>query len=178
MFPISIFVAAYITVLLLLGYRYIIYPAFISPLARIPNAHWSASVSPLWILLTRYHWRENREVHAAHLKHGPVVRLGPTEISVNDVGGLRTIYAGGFEKGQWYSIFDNYGYVCLHLAVIIASMLMIATEYRACSPPGTLALTPSESVLYPMSIPSPVSRALPLCTDILRSSCMAVSFPS
>jgi hypothetical protein len=30
---------------------------------------------------------------------------------VNDVGGLRTVYAGGFEKGQWYSIFDNYGFV-------------------------------------------------------------------
>jgi hypothetical protein len=49
------------------------------------------------------------EVHAAHLKHGSVVRLAPNELSMNDIGGLRTVYAGGFEKGQWYSIFDNYG---------------------------------------------------------------------
>ncbi|RFU31659.1 hypothetical protein B7463_g4692, partial [Scytalidium lignicola] len=113
MLPLSISVLASIASVLLLCYRYLIYPSFISPLARIPNAHWSSPISPLWILLTRYHWRENREVHAAHLKHGPIVRLGPTEISVNDVGGLRTIYAGGFEKGQWYSIFDNYGVPCM-----------------------------------------------------------------
>jgi hypothetical protein len=48
-------------------------------------------------------------VHAAHLKHGPVVRLAPNELSLNDLNGLRTVYAGGFEKGEWYGIFDNYG---------------------------------------------------------------------
>ena len=92
-------------------YKIIIFPGFISPLSKIPNAHWSSPYSAFWILWTRYHCHENRSVNAAHLKHGPVVRLGPNELSVNDVGGLRTVYAGGFEKGQWYSIFDNYGYV-------------------------------------------------------------------
>jgi hypothetical protein len=90
-------------------YRYIIYPAVISPLARVPNAHWSAPFSNLWILWIRYKSRENRTVYTSHKALGPVVRLGPTELSVNDVNGLRTIYAGGFEKGEWYSIFDNYG---------------------------------------------------------------------
>lgn len=92
-------------------YKYIIYPAFISPLSRVPNAHWSSPVSPLWILWTRYKVRENRVIHAAHLKYGSVIRLGPNELSVNDISGVRTVYSGGFEKGQWYSIFDNYGYV-------------------------------------------------------------------
>jgi hypothetical protein len=90
-------------------YKFIIFPTLISPLSKIPNAHWSAPISPIWILWTRYQCQENREVHAAHLKHGSVVRLAPNELSVNDIGGLRTVYAGGFEKGQWYSIFDNYG---------------------------------------------------------------------
>jgi hypothetical protein len=92
-------------------YRFIIYPTFISPLARVPNAHWTTPISPLWILWTRIRCRENEVVHAAHLKHGSVIRLGPNELSINDIGGLRTVYAGGFEKGEWYSIFDNYGYV-------------------------------------------------------------------
>ena len=49
-------------------------------------------------------------MHAAHQKHGPIIRLGPNEISVNQVdGGIRTVYGGGFEKGEWYRIFDNYG---------------------------------------------------------------------
>ena len=95
----------------LILYRLVIYPVFISPLSKIPNAHWTSPISPLWILWTRYRCRENRTVHAAHLKYGSVIRLGPNELSVNDVGALRTVYAGGFEKGQWYSLFDNYGYV-------------------------------------------------------------------
>ncbi len=54
---------------------------------------------------------ENRNVRAAHEHKGSVVRLGPNEISVSSVdGGIKTIYSGGFEKGEWYSIFDNYGY--------------------------------------------------------------------
>ena len=49
-------------------------------------------------------------IHNAHLKHGPIVRLGPNELSVNCIdGGLRTIYAGGFEKPDWYpNLFYNY----------------------------------------------------------------------
>jgi hypothetical protein len=104
--------------LLTLGlYKFIIYPALLSPLARIPNAHWSCSISPLWILWTRFRLHENRKVHSAHLECGPVIRLGPNEISINNVdGGIRTVYTGGFEKGDWYSIFDNYGYVISHVS--------------------------------------------------------------
>ena len=92
-------------------YKFVAYPTFISPLSKIPNAHWTVPFSPLWILWTRFSGRENLDLHAAHLKFGPVIRLAPNEISVNDVAGLRTVYAGGFEKGEWYSIFDRYGYV-------------------------------------------------------------------
>ncbi|KAF4629164.1 hypothetical protein G7Y89_g8983 [Cudoniella acicularis] len=94
-------------------YKFILYPTFISPLSKIPNAHWSASFSPLWILWTRYTNYENRSLHAAHQQHGAVIRVAPNELSINDINGLRIIYAGGFEKGQWYSIFDNYGVPCM-----------------------------------------------------------------
>lgn len=97
--------------LLLAIYKFIIYPTFLSPLSKIPSAHWSSSISPLWILWTRFHCRENREVHSAHLKLGAIVRLAPNELSVSNIGSVRTIYGAGFEKGEWYSIFDNYGYV-------------------------------------------------------------------
>jgi hypothetical protein len=91
-------------------YLLLIYPTFISLLSKIPNAHWSSPFSSAWILWVRFNNHENREVHTAHLEHGPIVRLGPNEISINCVdGGLRTVYGGGFEKGDWYSIFDNYG---------------------------------------------------------------------
>lgn len=91
-------------------YKYIIYPAFISPLSKIPNAHPSSPFSPLWILIKRFCEEENRTIHAAHVKHGDIVRLGPNEISVNCVDdGIRTIYTGGFEKWPWYHQFDNFG---------------------------------------------------------------------
>jgi len=100
-----------ISLSLLAIYRYVIYPAFFSPLSKIPNAHPTSAISPAWILWTRLKSRENRAVHAAHEKHGSIVRLAPNEISVNCVnGGLRTVYGGGFDKPDWYpNIFDNYG---------------------------------------------------------------------
>jgi hypothetical protein len=43
------------------------------------------------------------------------VRLAPNEVSINCVdGGIRTVYAGGFEKHEWYpNLFPAYGYVHL-----------------------------------------------------------------
>lgn len=91
-------------------YKFILYPAFISPLSKIPNAHPSSPFSSLWILIKRFTHQENRTIHAAHVKHGDIVRLGPNEISVNCVDdGIRTIYSGGFEKWPWYDQFDNFG---------------------------------------------------------------------
>lgn len=73
-------------------YRYVIYPVLLSPLCRIPLAHPTACLAPLWILWIRYVGRENVTVHAAHIRLGPLVRLGPSEISVNCVdGGIRTV---------------------------------------------------------------------------------------
>jgi hypothetical protein len=91
-------------------YKFVLYPALLSPLSKVPNAHWSAPFTSAWSLWIRFVNRENREIYGAHLKNGPVIRLGPNEISVNSVdGGIRAVYGGGFEKGDWYSIFDNYG---------------------------------------------------------------------
>ena len=53
---------------------------------------------------------ENRTLHDAHRRLGPVIRVAPNELSINDIGSLRTVYQGGFEKPEWYSVFNNYGY--------------------------------------------------------------------
>ena len=107
----SISAIAFVLVFFFGLYKFIIYPAAISPLSKIPNAHWSAPYSPLWILWVRYKHTENRDVLAAHQKLGPAVRLGPNEISVGTIdGGVKTVFGGGFEKGDWYAVFDNYGY--------------------------------------------------------------------
>lgn len=94
---------------LFLIYNYIVLPAIISPLSKVPAAHWTCHFSPLWILITRQRRRENKTLYEAHRRHGPVVRIGPRDVSVDGVEGLRVVYQGGFEKHSWYSVFSNYG---------------------------------------------------------------------
>ncbi|RMZ73789.1 cytochrome p450 monooxygenase [Pyrenophora seminiperda CCB06] len=84
-------------------------------LRQIPAAHPLAHFTALWMHAVRWRGEENATLKAAHDRLGPIVCLGPREISVNCVqGGIRAIYAGGFEKVcardgyNWYSFFSNY----------------------------------------------------------------------
>ncbi|KAK0105015.1 hypothetical protein ONS95_004616 [Cadophora gregata] len=51
-------------------------------------------------------------IHQLHQKFGPVVRVGPNEISFNSVTALKTIYGAGsgFERTSFYRMFDVYGH--------------------------------------------------------------------
>ncbi|KAI9758848.1 MAG: hypothetical protein M4579_002794 [Chaenotheca gracillima] len=108
--PLRIPFIAAVCLTLLLIYKLFIFPYFLSPLAKIPNAHPLSPFTSLWILWVRFVHRENRTVQRAHEKFGPIVRLAPNELSINCVDeGIRTIYAGGYEKTDWYTVFRNYG---------------------------------------------------------------------
>ncbi|KAL4886761.1 cytochrome P450 [Aspergillus karnatakaensis] len=106
---------AAITFIVFLLYKGVIYPVFLSPLSKIPNAHWTASISPAWIIWKRFQSQNNRTIHAAHERLGPIVRLGPSEISINCVeGGIKPVYTGGFEKHEWYPrVFGSFGTVSM-----------------------------------------------------------------
>lgn len=104
----SVSIAA-VLVVFAAAYHLLLKPAFFSPLAKIPSAHWSSSVSSLWILLARKQGRENRSLHEAHQRLGPVVRVGPYQLSIDSPDAVKLVYQGGFEKDPWYSVFDNYG---------------------------------------------------------------------
>lgn len=92
-------------------YKLLVHPLFISPLARIPAAHWSSHVCPLWIYYVRYKIIENETIHELHKRKGPILRTAPNQLSVNCYeGGLKTIYTGGFHKTDFYhNRFVNYG---------------------------------------------------------------------
>jgi hypothetical protein len=101
-------------ILLYLTYTFLITPLLLSPIRHIPTAHPTARFSSLWINLQRHHRRENAAIWGAHRRLGPIVQLGPNEVSVNCVkGGLREIYAGGMEKppgpAGFYAFFENFG---------------------------------------------------------------------
>ncbi|KAF2763202.1 cytochrome P450 [Pseudovirgaria hyperparasitica] len=94
-----------------LVYKFIVHPGFISPLARIPAAHWSSPFCPLWSWYIKLYELENTTVWTLHQTKGSIVRIGPTELSVNCYeGGIKTIYGAGFDKPDWYfNRFSNYG---------------------------------------------------------------------
>ncbi|KAE8345396.1 hypothetical protein BDV24DRAFT_125960 [Aspergillus arachidicola] len=96
-------------------YKCVVYPVFLSPLSKIPNAHWTVPISPVWMLWKRFRSQNNRTIQAAHERLGPIVRLSPSEISINCVeGGIKTVYTGGFEKHEWYPrVFGSLGTVSM-----------------------------------------------------------------
>ncbi|KAJ4989463.1 cytochrome P450 [Stagonosporopsis vannaccii] len=87
-----------------------------NPVRKIPAAHPLAPFTSLWISWIRWRRIENATLKEAHDRLGPIVCLGPQEISVNCIkGGIRDVYAGGFEKRDaksgynWYGFFTNFG---------------------------------------------------------------------
>lgn len=91
----------------------LLYRYLSNPLRHVPAAHPLSHFTSLWISCIRWKSVENATLKDAHDKLGPIVCLGPKEISVNCVkGGIREVYAGGFEKGDgrygWYGFFANY----------------------------------------------------------------------
>lgn len=101
-------VCAAVSLLSLTIYHYVVVPAFLSPLSKIPNAHFTSSWLPTWIWWKRRISREVRSIYAAHQEHGPIVRLAPNELSVCSLEGLRQIYTAGFERTPWYTGFMNF----------------------------------------------------------------------
>lgn len=93
-------------------YYYLIHPCFVSTLSKIPNAHFSSPVSSVWIHWKRYCGKEVTAVNQAFRTKGPIVRLGPRDIALNVIEkGVKTVHGGGFEKPNWYTLWQNYGLV-------------------------------------------------------------------
>lgn len=94
---ILLFIACYLI------YHNVIDPYFLSSLSSIPNAHPTSPLSSWWINRQRNNGTEVLAIYALHQKHGPIVRLGPKELSVNSLHGLKVIYTGAFEKHSFYN---------------------------------------------------------------------------
>jgi hypothetical protein len=156
-------------------YRFLLKPAFFSPLAAIPLAHWSARFSNAWILRARYGRRENHTIHEAHQRLGPIVRLGPSEIAVNDLQSLKTVYLGGWEKPEWYLLFTNYwGYGYLpnpfRSATSFPKLKLIDTAFPTCSPCCAPLTTPVASGSSATSTQSHISNGHLLCRASSKKS--------
>lgn len=82
----------------------------VNPLNKIPGPRLFALTK--WRLaLEDWNGTRTRTIDELHRKYGPIVRIGPSEVSCNSSGALRTIYGAGsgFERPAFYRMFDVYG---------------------------------------------------------------------
>ncbi|KAF9254840.1 cytochrome P450 [Marasmius fiardii PR-910] len=74
------------------------------PLAKVPGPT-LAKMSKLWGLWACWTGRQHLINKELHDKYGPVVRVGPNEISTIDLSAVNAVLgASGLPKGQWYSV--------------------------------------------------------------------------
>jgi len=70
---------------------YIIYTRYLTGISHIPGP-WIASVSNFWKISAAWHQEMPQRNIALHRKYGPLVRMGPNMISVDDPSALNIIY--------------------------------------------------------------------------------------
>lgn len=98
-------------VVIFIFHKWVLSAAWFSPLSKIPAAHPLASFTLLWMTWKRYSGKEFCTIESAFQKKGQIVRLGPRELGVNYIEGIRTVYGRGYHKTSWYEHFINYGFV-------------------------------------------------------------------
>ncbi len=78
---------------LLLAYTIsiVLYSLYFHPLSKIPGP-FLARISTLWSRVGNFQGRKSERIHHAHSKYGPVVRVGPNELSFSDPSAVREIY--------------------------------------------------------------------------------------
>ncbi|KAF3765993.1 cytochrome P450 [Cryphonectria parasitica EP155] len=81
----------------------VIWEVFFSPLRRIPGPH-AARFTRLWYFTRVANANFQHENTTLHRKYGPLVRITPSHVSIDDPSAIKTIYGIGarFPKSDWY----------------------------------------------------------------------------
>lgn len=97
--PIKTFSAAFVVLYIL----YVLLAPFLSPLRRVPGPFYARFTNLFYLNRVRNGGFQHENV-ALHRKFGPLVRLGPKLVSIDDPSALKTIYGIGskFPKSDWY----------------------------------------------------------------------------
>ncbi|KAJ9615983.1 hypothetical protein H2204_014198 [Knufia peltigerae] len=93
--PISIVIVAF------LGRA--VHELYLSPLRHVPGPK-LAALSDLWLLRKLYALKKCGTIHQCFTQYGPIVRIGPNKIAINDIDMIKPVYGVGtrFVKSTWY----------------------------------------------------------------------------
>lgn len=69
-----------------------VYNTTMHPLRAIPGP-WFAAASPLWIAWQRWHGRLSLRADALLTRYGPIVRISPKMVLLNDGPAVNTIFS-------------------------------------------------------------------------------------
>ena len=88
------------------------YNLFFHPLRSFPGPP-LAKVSKLWSRIGNRTGRKSDRIHEAHLKYGPVVRIGPNELSFAEPAAARAIYTSlALVKEETFYVRPMTHYIC------------------------------------------------------------------
>ncbi|KAL8303758.1 hypothetical protein RB597_004843 [Gaeumannomyces tritici] len=90
---------------------YVVRQLLLLGLRRAPGP-WHTLLTGAALRWHEFHGNRTRYVHRLHLRHGPVVRLGPNELAFASAEAAREIYCSGgsgYDKTEFYNLFTVYG---------------------------------------------------------------------
>ncbi|GLI78457.1 hypothetical protein PoHVEF18_006772 [Penicillium ochrochloron] len=93
----------------ILVFGYYVAQGVTSPVSKVPGP-WYTRFTSLWIKYQEFTANRRESVHRLHQVYGPVVRLGPNEVSFTSLDAIREIYASGgsgYDKTEFYSLFKQ-----------------------------------------------------------------------
>lgn len=113
----AVFHAGLALIIAAVGLRFV-YNVFFHPLHRIPGPFF-AKLTRLWLFWHDFGGNPHTKIRSLHQKLGPLVRISPNEVSVDDVAANATIYSQtdpwvkppyhykAFQSSPAYSIFTE-----------------------------------------------------------------------
>lgn len=98
----------WISAILLVGY--LVGRGIVSPISKVPGP-WYTRYTSLWIKYQEFTANRRESIHDLHEKYGPVVRLGPNEVSFTSLDAIKEIYSSGgsgYDKTEFYTLFRQF----------------------------------------------------------------------
>ena len=73
-----------------------------SPVSKVPGPAYS-KFTEIWLMIQEFSGNRRLYIHELHQRYGPVVRLGPNEVSFTSLGAVKEIYTfggSGYDKTE------------------------------------------------------------------------------